>query len=438
MILKKILESLSRKKRRIRRSYKKFELRQDPDIVNVGHRAVSSKTGREEQPCFKKKFDDTEVGRECFDREVLADKIFGDKLWKPPIINKGELWFEIPYFDPETRLDRVAPRLDDDTRLEIAKQAISLLFDIFFAGYAHRDFHAKNLFWEDRQLKLVDFEFLIPYPEKSRPPFPLSYDISGEGLESPQASGRMGYARSKRSEVVLEYLLDVSADRAIEAFKLELENELRQACQTFKTKKDKHICKAGRIYSSFQLPFFSVAPDNAQRDSDLRLHAFKIQEQDLLGKNILDLGSNIGGMLFAAQQYGAAQCLGVEYDSDKVLIARKIAAYNGLGNVDFVQADIDELDVSSVNGPFDIVFCLAIDAHVKKRDRLFNLLFKVTGKQLYFEGNNHKHLKIIQESLIKAGFNDVKFLGPSNDDCIPSNNRRPLFSAIKPATGISA
>jgi len=402
-----------------------------PTVVYVGKRSISTKVKDGGKEHFKKRFENTEMGRTCFECEMNADRLFGTKPWKPPIISKGPLWFTIPFYPEEKRLDIVATVLDQPTRIEIAKQAISILFDIFFAGYAHRDFHAKNLFWIDQQLVLVDYECLEPYPEGKRPPFPVSYDITGQGLESPFKTGKMCYTLEKRPEVSLHSVLRVSVEQAIEEFCKDLKSRLQQVCRTFATGRKRHTCKAERIYSSFELPYFCVTRDEAQRDSSVRLKDFGIDQQVLHGKTVIDLGCNVGGMLFSIQKYNPGHCLGIEYDSQKVLIAQQTAAYNGLNNVQFVQSDIDLINIQQLGGPRNVVFCLAVEAHVKNRKKLFELLYQATTEVLYFEGNSTKALEGIRQTLTEVGFRKVRLLGISRDDVVPNNNCRPLFAATK-------
>ncbi len=402
-----------------------------PTFINVGSRAIARKIKINGGKYFKKAFKDTEASAKFFHNEMLANQLFGEQHWKVPIISMGPLWFVSPLLPKEKRLDIIGPKLGEQMRIEIARQAISILFDIFFAGYAHRDFNVKNLFWIDGQLKLVDFEFLKAYPEGKRPAFPLSYDITGQGLESPAFTGNMGYISVKHPKFSLQHVVGVPIEYALEEFLKILKNELRQACKTFKTKRKRHYCGAGRIYSSFELPYFSVKPDESQRDSEVRFEHFGIRKEDLCGKSILDLGSNIGGVLFTAQQYKPLMSFGIEYDAEKTEIAKKLTAYNGLSNVNFIQADIDRLNASSLPGPFDVVFCLAVEAHVKKHKRFFKLLSQVSNGVLYFEGNAKTDSEKVKTTLIREGFGEVRILGVATDDCIPGNNNRPLILARK-------
>jgi hypothetical protein len=247
--------------RRILRKPKRLRqvmLEKMPNVIRAGNRAVSTKVKEWDGEYYKKTFENTVVGRKCFELEIEADRLFGNMPWKVPIKDKGPLWFTTPLYPQERRLDTTAAGLDQQTRVEIAGQAISVLFDIFFAGYAHRDFQSRNLFWIDKQLMLFDYECLERYPEEKRPPFPISYDITGQGLDSPFKTGRMCYTYDKHPGISLQSVLRIPVEQAIEEFHKELKNRLREACLTFATGQKRHTCRAGRIYSSFELPYFRI------------------------------------------------------------------------------------------------------------------------------------------------------------------------------------
>lgn len=397
----------------------------------MGTRAVAKRKKNRGTAEFKKTFKDSPEGTKAYEHEVLARRLFAGKPWIAPIVRTEGRSIYMPFYPAESRLDHAAVDMSDTVRLGVTCQAINILFDIFCAGYAHRDFHAKNLFWVDRQLRLVDYECITPYPEEKRPPFPESYDITGEGLESPFQTDRMCYTCTKWPEMSLHRVLGVPVGKALDRFCQDMKNRLREACRTFPTRKGRHACRAERIYSSFDIPYFSVSPDEAQRNSLVRLYDFGIDAKTLRSRRVLDLGSNVGGMLFAVQKYSPSYCLGVEYDADKVSVAQQIAAYSGVNNIKFMQADIDVIDVPQVGGPFDVVLCFAVEAHLKNPRRLFQLLSEAITETLYFEGNSTTDPTWVKEVLTREGFRQVKFLGTSQDDCMPENNCRPLFYARK-------
>src|SRR5262249_24872242 len=126
-----------------------------------------------------------------------------------------------------------------------------------------------------------------------------------------------------------------------------------------------------------------------------------------------------------------AYCVGVEYDADKVRAAQRVAALNGLENVTFLQGDIDTLTIDDIGDSFDVVFCLAIEAHVSDRQRLFKLLGEVTRDVLYFEGDNITDIALVEENLRRHRFVHFEARGMSDDDSEPTNHNRPLLVARK-------
>ena len=282
----------------------------------------------------------------------------------------------------------------------------------------------------------VDFEKFTSYPENGRPAFQESFDLTGNSgdMKRPgksDTSPAMFYSADTASKTSLELVLGVPRQDALDALKNDLMEELKESCSTFQSHDRRHVIRSERIYNSFDLPFLSVDPEVTQRDSKKRLKKVGLDERDLKGSSLLDLGSNIGGSLFEAQNFGPVRSLGVEFDENKVVLASKIAAYNGLKGVDFLQADIDEVTVEKLNGPYDVVFCLAIIDHVKKKDQLYDLLGDITTKVLFYEGNGKTPREDIEAELKKQGFKEVNYIGLCDDDCLPDNNTRPVYIARK-------
>jgi 2-polyprenyl-3-methyl-5-hydroxy-6-metoxy-1,4-benzoquinol methylase len=398
-----------------------------PNVIANRARAISTQVVLKGHKSVKKTFPNNSTGLHCFEMEMLAHELFGNRPWMIPLLKRGRRWFAVPYISEEQRLDKAAAVMREDDLLKVARQAIHILFEIFLKGYAHCDFHAKNMYWIDGQLVITDFETMQYYSEGTRPAFPQSYDLRGECLESPFRTNRMCYT-SKESDS-LEQVLGISIEILLSEFVNDLKQNLRDTCKEFKTLRRRHTCRAERIYNSFRLPHFIVHQSEAQRDSSKRLNRFGLNTKIMKGRTVLDLGCNIGGVLFEAQKYQPAKCIGIEYDKEKVEIARQITAFSGLHNICFFTGDIEKLTVDEIGGAFDIVFCFAVEAHIKKKRRLFRTLGKVTKGTLYFEGNSSSDPEIIQKYLKDNGFKDVNFLGFSNDDCIADNNCRPLFLA---------
>jgi len=94
-------------------------------------------------------------------------------------------------------------------------------------------------------------------------------------------------------------------------------------------------------------------------------------------------------------------------------------------------ANVDEATVDSLKGTYDVVFCLALVSHLKKPDRLYTLLGEMANKVLFSEGNGNTSIEDAKAKLMTSGFSEVVYIGLCDDDCLPENNKRPVFIAKK-------
>ena len=69
---------------------------------------------------------------------------------------------------------------------------------------------------------------------------------------------------------------------------------------------------------------------------------------------VYDLGSGDGRLLFAALDKGAAKCVGIDIDPDRVKDAREVATRKGLNDkIKFIEADVLNVDLSEAS----VIFC---------------------------------------------------------------------------------
>ena len=418
---------LKRKLKRLKFKLRKAVFQFLPGVLHVGRRALTRAVLMHGRPWIEKAFSDNADGRLAFEREMLAQKLFKGRPWLMPMVERGPRKLAMPRFSEAQRLDVALPLMSESERLDAAQQAVHAAWEIFDQGYAHRDLHAKNLFWVQGQLIVTDLETLEAYPPESVPAFPESYDIVARGLPSPHSTAHMCYTSGH--EFALQRTLQVPLARALETVQQTFKDRLRTESATFKTASDRHTLRAERIYGSFTLPHLSVGAEEVQRNSAGRLAKFGVTAEILRGKRLLDLGCFCGAMTFQAQEFQPAFSLGIEYDAAKVEVTRSIVRYTGVRNMEFRQGDVDLLEADKLGGDFDVVFCLAINRHVKDPARMYQLLGRVTGEVLFFEGNGGTDVEDARQRLQGAGFKKVDFLGMSDDDCLPSNNNRPLFVA---------
>lgn len=230
-----------------------------------------------------------------------------------------------------------------------------------------------------------------------------------------------------RVEQSIEYIFNLSElDRAQQSIK----QRLVSSSSSFKISNGRHTLKTqGVIYCSFNTPKLTVMREEAQRDAYTRLKQFIKEEHKLEGSSVLDLGCNNGAILFELTNYKIGSGLGIEFDEDKVQVAKDIAKLNCFAYLDFRIGDIDLVEPSI--GDFDFVFALAIEKHIKNPKRLYRLLSQVTKKAVFFEGNAGCDIDSVKIELFSVGFREVELLGMCCDDIRPENNKRPLLVAYK-------
>ena len=412
-----------------------------PDVAHAGRRSFGIIREQDGQRIFRKYFHRSRDGWNAYWTEKKAARLFRDSSWAMPWIRSGwtltgHPWFDVAAYPGENRLDQVLARATEPERHRLASEALSIVLDLYVAGYAHRDFHARNLALVAGRLQLHDFEFLLPFPPKYRPRFPESYDITGQGLPSPARTNNMGFNADRggrRNLPVIAHAAGISWDDARRGLADLLRAELLTVSKTFRSDKggNRHVCKTERIYCSFAVPGLVVRGEEAQRNAARRFARYGMTKSDLAGKRILDLGCHTGGMLFAAQEFQPGQCRGVEYDLDKVRVARRIAAFADLPQVHFQQGDIDRTSPRTLGGGHDVVFCFAIERHLTRRRRLYRLLGRVTRELLLFETNSRTDPAQVERELRRNGFRHVAQLGMCDDDSCPENNVRHLLKAWK-------
>lgn len=352
------------------------------------------------------------------------------KDWFVPHRRSGIHSFVVERLPDECRLDKIAPTLDVDARQQTAAQILSIILDLLVTGYGHRDVHGGNAFLVNGNVRLVDFESLGKY-DGNLPSLSHCYDVTGEGMDSPWMTDRMCY--NKKQRLAIGELLGVDFTTAKQALSKILIDELHQASLSFQTRinQRRHKCALGAIYNTIDLPDLKVGPSEAQRDCAKRFRKFGVSEENIAKKSVLDLGSNIGGTLFETLKYAPISALGIEYDAEKVHVSNRVAKFSDLESMQFVQADIDKLTLDDIGGTKDVVFCLAVDGHLKKKEHLYKYLADATNETLYFEGNSNSNIENVKERLLANGFSRVELLGMCDDDLRQENNNRPQLRAFK-------
>jgi acetyltransferase-like isoleucine patch superfamily enzyme/2-polyprenyl-3-methyl-5-hydroxy-6-metoxy-1,4-benzoquinol methylase len=376
----------------------------------------------------KKTYINTEDGKQVFETELSGLRKFQKYNWCPRLIDSGSNFLIIEYFNNELRLDQ----FKGEKSKELFADILWCLIDLHNEGYAHRDFHTKNIFITDSGIKIIDFETLINIEPNTD--FYESYDFIGNLKLSPFQTNNMCVLSD--SESSLSSLFNIKSISAIKHLLNEkVKSEMLNSSVTFKSQiKNKpggrHTLRDSNIYATFDLKHTKVTHEEGQRNTKKRFEKFNLTEQQIANKTILDIGSNIGGTLLGLASMHPSKMTGWEYDEDKVNLANKITKYNGIQNLEFVVRDVELVNDNELN-QFDIVFCLAVVEHLKNKEKLFEVLRKTCNETLYFEGNSNSDVEYIKRQLRLNGFSSIEYLGYSNDEKNQKDNNRPLFIAHK-------
>ena len=109
--------------------------------------------------------------------------------------------------------------------------------------------------------------------------------------------------------------------------------------------------------------------------------ADSIFPKDLTGKTVLDVGCAEGYFSFEAKKRNAEKVVGIDFDTDKLKIAKKFSEFQKL-DIDFQNLDLDQLDDADT---YDYVICLNILHHVTDPIMTINKLINKTKVKLSLE-----------------------------------------------------
>lgn len=160
-----------------------FRRRAKTEVIRFGNRLAVKKTFKPHQRSY--------CEREAWAMSHLSEVVSAI----PPLLATDGESVIYPFYDDVLKFRRASGRL---LPLEVAKQAIAALRQVYEAGYALIDAHPENVI-VDRQhgLKLIDFEFLYQY-DRLPASFEQSFDIVGCPADFPGSQpdgGAKSYAK---------------------------------------------------------------------------------------------------------------------------------------------------------------------------------------------------------------------------------------------------
>lgn len=173
---------------------------------------------------------------------------------------------------------------------------------------------------------------------------------------------------------------------------------------------------------------------SGSRDTTARMTLLNLG--NLHGKNVLDLGCNIGGMCVESARRAAKVIVGYEKNATILQQARKLAKELHHDSILYFEGDVGELTVENVLAlagaeKFDIIYYFSVWTHMKNKGGFKRFLRELPFDILYWEFHAHWLVKGCREILTGLSlFRDIQFLGYS-DNYKRLLNSRPLFKCEK-------
>lgn len=175
-----------------------------------------------------------------------------------------------------------------------------------------------------------------------------------------------------------------------------------------------YVKKYGKYGKSHYQSIDAVGLTAKPRDTKQRVKEMGLKKLDFEGKDVLDIGSNLGAFCMYAADQGAKRVVGIDLP-DEALASKVLAFYLGYHNIDYFGLELGKNDDNNPlhNKKFDIVFYLSMVAHIG----IPKWLGKVTKETLIFEvnamGSKFKTEQHIDE--LQNDFKSIELYGKTTD-----------------------
>lgn len=179
-----------------------------------------------------------------------------------------------------------------------------------------------------------------------------------------------------------------------------------------------------RMNRPYQSIFYEKKELIKGRRRDMYERIKKLPNKDIIGKNVLDLGCNIGVNSFIAAEQGANKVLGIEGNKKIATVATRlnaIFAYPCFFKAHDLNTRLDNI------GSFDTVFCFSLVDHLTNLEEFCATLKKVVRHVLFFEGHENSTQGDYQYILNKNNYSRIDLIGFTADGAHSRKCSRPLF-----------
>lgn len=164
-----------------------------------------------------------------------------------------------------------------------------------------------------------------------------------------------------------------------------------------------------------------------QREIDERFSKLK---NTLKGKNILDIGSNQGGVLYYLSEvinYG----IGIDYDHKMINVSNKIKFSSKKTNIEFYVFDLQKekfevIDNLISTNNIDVVLLLSVCMWIKNWKELIDYCYELSNEMI-FETNGSNEQQNSQINYLNHKYQKVEIHSEFSDDDLKQKNRKLLI-----------
>ena len=385
---------------------KNWGLQKDTSILYTGGRAYSKLIIIDENEYVKKIFCRNSNALKSFKKELLAQKVFSSMPWINSIKQKGKTllgqpWFLCKKFPLGSRLDYCAPNMSQHQKKHIALIILSAVLDMHSFRIAHRDLHAKHIFYYHDGIKIIDFDAMTLYPTGYNPLFSECYDLTGQGLESPFFTGNMGFFKDHPYSLSNTLKVSHDAEVLLETLKTNVTNELNRAlvATTFFEPICTHIIN---FFSGTSLSFPKIEIMKEDKN-DLINNVKKGLSGNIKNKNILLVGIDYASIFIKLINYYPNKIILFEPNENTFHAIRRYIYINDLKRASVYNGGIKKIVQNKFEkGYFDLVI---FQHRVKNTMNDYRILSSLTKQYLIVHIDKQvdklRIAKLIRKSLLE-------------------------------------
>lgn len=140
---------------------------------------------------------------------------------------------------------------------------------------------------------------------------------------------------------------------------------------------------------------------------------------DFTGKSVIDMGCNLGGMLFAIADK-IKSGTGIDYDSRVINAANKVRSYTRNNHIEFYTFNMEKEDLDLLrdfipSGKVDVAFLLSVCVYLSNWRDVIDMATKLADS-LLFESNGRANQQRQELEYLRSRYLTVNLLSSDSDD----------------------